>query len=284
MPTYPNTGYAKSGAVNYGSCMLELSEDGGFNFVNVGVAKGVTFNEEIVSDELQSDNSPPIKNQVSSQKVTIGFGALEFYLPTLEKMRGGLDILSVTSAAKSTRTDSILSSKWRYNQPIYLSDLGDSTTGPSISNVKTISSNGGTSIALTTGGFDIVKNKDSRGITNAITVLDTKYGGDALDSEKLRIKYVIGAIAKRKLTSGGLATITSIMFRLTNKQIVGGVAKYRKWVVYSATINSGLNLAFKASGDADSRLETPFSIVAQLDTSRTEGDQLFYIEDEVGIA
>jgi hypothetical protein len=262
--------------------MIEISEDAGVSFINIGVAKGVSFNEEIASEELQSDNSPPIKNQLSDQKVTIGFNAIEFYLPTFNKIRGGIDVLSVTSALASTRTDSIASSKWRYNQPIFLTDIGDSTTGPAISNVKTWKT--GSSVTLTTAGKDFVKNVDSRGIIKAITVLDTKYGGDALDSETLRIKYVIGAVAKRKMTSGGLATITSKMFRLTNKQIVSGVAKYRRWVVYSATINSGLNLAFKASGDADSRLETPFSIVAVLDTTRTEGDQLFYIEDEVGIA
>ena len=81
-----------------------------------------------------------------------------------------------------------------------------------------------------------------------------------------------------------MSTISARWFRLTNKQIVSSVAKYRRWVVYSGSLNAGMNLAFKSSKDADPVLENPISILAQLDTTRSEGDQLFYIEDEVGIS
>ena len=97
-------------------------------------------------------------------------------------------------------------------------------------------------------------------------------------------KYEYETIPARKLTSGGLSIISDRMFRFTNKQIVSGVAKYRYFVCYKGAINSGLAMAFKSSNEADPVLSVPMSINATLDTSRTEGDQLFYIVDEVGIS
>ncbi len=282
MATYANTGLAQSLAPWYGSCKIEISEDGGSTWVNVGLARAVKFEEQFDQVEIQSDNGPNLAEAIGNQRVLLTFNGLELYLPTMDKIRGGIDSLSVTSAIATTVTDSHTATEWAYNQVKMLSDMGSSSTGPAISAVKTWKT--GSTTTLTTAGFDFVKSKDSKGLTNGIMVLSTDFGGDALDTETLRITYVYGDIAARKLTSGGKTTITSKMFRLTNKQVVSGTAKYRYIVLYSASLNAGLNLAFKSSNEADPVLEVPIQVQASLDATRTEGDQLFYIEDTIGTA
>jgi hypothetical protein len=281
MPTYSNTGLAQSLAPFYGSCKVELSEDAGATWVNVGLARGVNFNEQMESTDIMADNGPNIARYVSTHKVEITMQALEFYLPTLHKLRGGIDLLSVTSAVATTRTDSFAASAWAYDQNLLLTNQGASSTKPTITAVKTWKT--GSTTALTTSGKDFVKTLDQSGKVG-ITVLSTGFGGDAKDTEALRVTYNYGAIQNRKLTSGGLSTITSKWFRLTNKQIVSSVAKYRYLTLYSASLNAGLNLAFKSSNDADPILEIPISMVAILDATRTAGDQLFAIEDSVAVA
>lgn len=282
MATYPNTGLAQSLAPWYGSCKIEISEDGGSTWVNVGLARSVKFEEQFDQVEIQADNGPNLAEAIGNQRVLLTFNGLELYLPTMHKIRGGIDSLSVTSAIATTVTDSWASSEWAYNQVKFLSDMGSSSTGPAISAVQTWKT--GSTTTLTTAGLDFVKSKDSRGLTDGIMVLSTDFGGDAKDTETLRIKYVYGDIAARKLTSGGYTTITSKMFKLTNKQIVNGTAKYRYIVLYSASLNAGLNLAFKSANEADPVLEVPIQVQASLDATRTEGDQLFYIEDTIATA
>jgi hypothetical protein len=280
MPTYSNTGLVQALSPFYGSCKIELSEDSGSTWLNVGLARGVAFNETVESAIIQADNGPNIQKYVSSHKVEITFNALEWYLPTLHKIRGGIDLLSASSAVATTRTDSFGSSVWAYNQNLILTKQGASSTLPSITAAKTWKT--GTTTALTTAGKDFVVTRNGNNQIG-ITVLSTNYGGDAKDTEALRVTYRYGDVKTNKLTSGGLSTIASKWFRLTNKQVVSGVSKYRYLVVYSGSLNAGMNLAFKSSNEADPILEMPVSILAELDATRTAGDQLFMIEDSVGI-
>lgn len=281
MATIPNTSLANTNTVIYGSCKLEISSDSGVTWTNLGLARGVSFTEEPTITEIQSDNGPDIANYVSDHKATISWNALEFYIPSLDLIRGDIDTISVTSASATTRTDTFESSEWSYNQNILLVSQGDSTTLPAISLVKTRNSTGGFT-TLTTSGKDYVKTLNQSN-QRGVIVLSTDFGGNALDTEDLLITYGYGAIQARKLTSGGLSTITPRWFKLTNKQIVSGSAKYRTITFYSVSLASGLSMAFKSCKEADPVLEMPFTITAKLDTTRTAGDQLFMIEDEVGL-
>jgi hypothetical protein len=280
MATYPNTGAANSNSIIKGSCKIEFSSDG-ISWTNLGIARGVNFQENSTITKIQSDNSPDPITYLSEHKATLTFNSLELYLPNLNSIRGGIDVLSVTSAVATTRTDSWAASAWAYNQNLLLSMQGDSTTLPAITAAKTWKS--GSTTDLTTSGKDFTPTLDVNN-KRGIMVLSTNYGGDAKDTETLRVTYTYGAIAARKLTTGGKSTITGNWFRLTNKEIIGGVAKYRYIVIYSGTMNAGLNLAFKSANESDPVLEIPISIEAVLDTTRSEGDQLFYIQDEGAIA
>lgn len=281
MPTFPNTGAAGTLTHVYGSCKLEVSTDSGSTWYNVGLARGVQLQENPEISDIQADNGPDIVSYVSRHTATISWNSLEIYLPNLNRLRGGIDTLAVSSADATTITDSWASSEWAYNTALFLSQQGDSTTLPNITAVKTHKS--GSTTALTTNGKDYVKTLDANN-QRGVIVLSTDFGGDAKDTESLRVTYVYGKINARTLATGGLSTITPFWFRLTNKQMVNGVAKYRYITFYSVSLASGLNFAFKSGNEADPILESPFSLTAKLDTTRSEGSQLFLIEDQVATA
>lgn len=281
MADIPNTSLANTNTVVYGSCKLEISTDSGSTWTNLGLARGVSFTEEPTITEIQSDNGPDIANYISDHKATITWNALELYIPNLDKIRGAIDTISVTSATATTRVDTWESTEWAYNQNLILVMQGDSTTLPTITKVRTRSTTGGYS-TLTTNGKDFVRTLND-GNKVGLSILTTNFGGDAKDTEDLLVTYNYGAIQARKLTSGGKSTITPRWFKLTNKQIVSGVAKYRTITFYSVMLASGLNFAFKSCKEADAVLEMPFTVTAKLDTTRSSGDQLFMIEDQVGL-
>ncbi len=280
MATFPNTGLANTNSTIKGSCKIEISTDG-TSWTNLGLARGVTISEEWASEDIQADNGPDLENYVSSHIVNLSWNSLELYLPNLNTLRGGIDELSVTSAVATTRTDSWESSEWAYNQNLLLVMQGDSTTLPAITAVKTYKT--GSTTTLTTAGTDFVPTLDVNN-KRGIMVLSTNYGGSALDTEALRVTYTYASISARKLSSGGKSTISSRWFRLTNKEIINSVAKYRYFTFYSGSVNAGLNMAFKSANEADPVLEMPISIKCKLDTTRSEGDQLWAIEDQGAVA
>ena len=279
MPTIPTT-IQQSDAIVYGSCKVEVSTDSGVTWTNVGAARSVVFNEQQTVSDIQSDNTEDIANYVSDHTVNITLNGLELYLPTLNKIRGGIDTLSATTGGvKTTDTDVYTtgSTAFSYGTPLYFVNQGDSTTLPAVTKVQGVDT-GNSSDTLDTGDYTTFTDANNK---SGIIVYA---GGSFNDSESLRVTYTYETIPSRKMTSGGKSTISSRWYRLTNKQIVSGVDKFRYFVVYSASINAGLNLAFKSSYDEDPVLEVPISLIAKLDTTRSSGDQLFYIEDEVGVS
>lgn len=277
MAIYPGSA-AHSSAHVFGSCKLEYSTDG-TSWTNIGLARGVTFVENLEKTTVQADNGPNVVDRIGDQTVDISFNALELYLPTFNALRG-IDLLTVTSAVATTDTDVYTTGQFAKGDIIWLQNNGSSSTLPSITKVKSVDTGGSCDTYTSTDDYavftDTSEGRNRRGIHLTVAA----HGGDFKDTEALKIKYRYGSINARKLSSGGLASLNAKYYRLTNKEMVSGVAKYRYFVVYSGTIEAGLNLAFKSSNEGDSLLECPVSIKARMDSTRTAGDQLFYIEDQ----
>ena len=268
-------------SVVYGSCKIEVSTDSGVNWTPLGASRGVVFNEQQTVTEIQADNAPNISTYVSEHNVNITLNGLEFYPPTLNIIRGGLDNYSITTGGVVT-TDTVVKTtgSWSRNVPYYFTNQGNTDTLPAIVTVKSVSTANTTVVLDSTSDYTTFTDANNK---SGIIVLSTGVGGGTtgLTSQSLRIEYQYESIPAYKLSSGGKSIISSRWYRLTNKQVISGVDKYRYLVVYSGSINAGFNLAFKSSNEADPVLENPISIIAKLDSSRTSGDQLFYIEDEV---
>jgi hypothetical protein len=279
MPTYQNTGLAVTNSPWYGSCKVEVSLDGGNSYTNVGLARSVVFNEVQEVNEIQADNGPDLANYLSRQTVELTLNSLEVFLPTYNKIRGGVDTLTDVSTGSTTATDSYSTGGTSEDQFLALSEQGTGTTGITISSVKQVDT-GNTSSTLT--AYDDY----TRSIYNDIVGITPLGGtGSAYNStESLVISYGYDKVASHRLSSGGLSAPAARWYKLTNIKVVSGVNKYRYIYIYSAFLNGGLNLPFKSDNDADPVLEAPIVLLGKVDTTRTAGDQLFLIDDQQGVA
>ncbi|GAG75600.1 unnamed protein product, partial [marine sediment metagenome] len=103
-------------------------------------------------------------------------------------------------------------------------------------------------------------------------------------AENHQVTYIYAAVASRKLSSGGKTTISPRYWKFTNRKLVDSAVKERIIYIYSASLGAGLAMAFASDNADDPITPIPVSLTAKLDVDRTEGDQLFLIEDQVGTA
>jgi hypothetical protein len=279
MPTYQNTAVTQVDSPWYGSAKVEVSLDGGSTYTNVGVARGVVFNEVQENNEIQADNGPDLANYLSKQTVELTLNSLEVYLPTYNKIRGGIDTLVQVSTGSTTAVDSYSTGATSADKFIKLVEQGTGTTGTTIASVKQLDTAGD----CTTLTVDVSYTKVLYGDDLGIILLDAA-GTSYQSSESVVISYGYHKVASNRLSSGGLAAPAARWYRLTNIKLISGVTKYRYIYIYSAFLNGGMNLAFKSDNDADPVLEAPLSILGKVDTTRTAGDQLFLIDDQQGVA
>jgi len=271
MPTYA-TSVQHENQILMGSAKVEASVNGGGAWVDIGLAKGVYMNEQIVFSKVQADNAPACKRRVSSHTVDVGFTLIELHLDTIDKLRGAeLDTVTAVAAAEVLDAVQVVSSgNWLYNNFIeFTYQMGDGTC-PSIDSVT-----GGTDNALTVvTDYDTVKNgagkwgiivKDSTAVTT--------------ETQTLTIQTDYTPAASNTFSTGGLTQIEDIDLKLTNTEYISTVEKTKYLWIYKAYLNSGLEMAFKSSVDEDQAMEVPFKFEGELDTGRTAGDQLFIYSD-----
>lgn len=109
--------------------------------------------------------------------------------------------------------------------------------------------------------------------------------GGSLDTENAATAatYISGTPTANTLSTGGLNTLTPQAFIFENTTMVSGATAKTILVVYSATIEQGIAFTPKSDHDTDPAMVIPFTLTAELDTARTKGDQLYYIESELGV-
>ena len=92
--------------------------------------------------------------------------------------------------------------------------------------------------------------------------------------------YVAGTA--NVISTGGNTKLSPLAIKLTNNTLQSGATTQTVMVVYSATVEEGLNLAMRSDNTADPILPLPFSFTGRLDNDRTSGDRLYIIESELG--
>ena len=276
----PVTSIAHPTTIIYDSCKWEYSSTGlAGSWQSLGVARGVKFTENFDIAKIQTDNGPDVAKNVGTHSCIISANLLEFYPPAINTIRGGLSTLTVGTTARTTDTDVYTTGQWGKGDIIHLQNQGSTSVLASITKVKSISTGNACTTYTATDDYTVVTDSQS-GYRRSIVLNAVGAGGDYKDTEALKIKYAYTAISNYTLKSGGLTTITPYWHRLTNQKVVSGVTKYFYIVIYSGSMNKGLDFAFKSANESDSVLEMPFEIQAELDTTRSVGDQLFYIESE----
>lgn len=116
------------------------------------------------------------------------------------------------------------------------------------------------------------------------TTFDAIRGG-SLDTENAATAatYIDGTPTANTISTGGLNTLTGKAFIFENTTMVSGATAKTLLVVYKAKIEQGLVFTPKSDHDTDPAMVIPFTLTGELDTARTAGDQLFYIESELGV-
>lgn len=109
--------------------------------------------------------------------------------------------------------------------------------------------------------------------------------GGELDTENAATAatYVDGTPTVNTISTGGLNALSAMSFIFENTTLVDGATAKTLLVVYKAKIEAGITFTPKTDHDTDPAMVMPFTLIGELDTARTAGDQLFYIETELGV-
>ena len=108
--------------------------------------------------------------------------------------------------------------------------------------------------------------------------------GGGLDTENAATAATyLSAGTVNSISTGGLNVLTAKAFIFENTTMVSGATAKTVLVLYKATIEAGITFTAKSDHDTDPAMVMPFTLTGELDTSRTAGDQLFFIESELGV-
>jgi len=109
--------------------------------------------------------------------------------------------------------------------------------------------------------------------------------GGSLDTENSATAstYISGASTANTFSTGGLNILSAKSFIFENVTMVDNASATTILVIYKATIEQGVVFTPKSDHDTDPAMVYPFTLTGELDTVRTKGDQLFYIESELGV-
>lgn len=108
--------------------------------------------------------------------------------------------------------------------------------------------------------------------------------GESLDTENeaTAATYINGTPTANTISSGGLRAIGSKAFIFENTTMVDGGTAQTILVIYKGKVETGMTFTPKTDHDTDPAMVVPFTITGEIDTGRTAGDQLFYIESQLG--
>lgn len=108
--------------------------------------------------------------------------------------------------------------------------------------------------------------------------------GGSLDTENsLTASTYLSSGTVNTISTGGLDTLAGKAFIFENTTYVAGATAVTILVAYLARIEAGMVITPKTDHDTDPVMVMPFTLTAELDTSRIPGDQLFIIESELGV-
>lgn len=95
--------------------------------------------------------------------------------------------------------------------------------------------------------------------------------------------YINGTPSANVFSTGGLNVLTGKAFRFENTtKSPAGATVQTVLIVYNAKLEQGLVFTPKSDHDTDPAMVIPFTLTAELETSRAAGDQLYKIESQLG--
>ena len=107
--------------------------------------------------------------------------------------------------------------------------------------------------------------------------------GNNFDTENASTAGTYVASTANIISTGGFSELTNIAIKIINSTMYSGATTQTAIVVYKASVDEGMNLSFISDNADDQIMPIPLTFTGILDTSRTEGDQLYIIESDMGL-
>jgi len=271
MPVY-QTSQQRDNSLLIGGAKVEVSSDGS-TWYDVGLVRDLSLTETITQSDIQAQNGIVTEKFVTEQYLDGTMNMLEVNLTNYNRIRGGVDTLTtVAGTPVSGATYALTAGNWGYNDPIIVENQNYDLSALTINSVT------GSEDGALVEDTDFFVGTDAKGNT-IITIIDS--ATVTTETQTMTIDYDYTPAASEKLSTGGKSSISAVYYRFTNLKYVNSVAKYRIITIYSASVSGGLSLAFANDADADPATVIPVSFRAEMDTSRTAGDQLYLFENQI---
>jgi hypothetical protein len=257
-------------AVRFGSAKIEYGATLG-SIVDYGAAENVVFQEILKQYTVDSDNAGTIVTGIAGQGAKATFDWLEPDLAKYYTLRGGIDLYTPTTTTPVPVTSEVFTFSTLENDLVRLAHKNGAGTIVASISVKDV-----TDAITYTLNSDYVVVVDKDGWT---CLARPASGSTITDGQIVHANYTYTPYASKTLTTGGKHKMTKGVVRLTNVDEDG---KKLRITLYKCFIDAGIVIKYKKD-DGTVCNAVPVSITAQLDTTRTVGDQLGEIFDEQGV-
>lgn len=248
-----------------GSVDIEVSEDG-VSYVTLGTGNGAKVEESFDVVELKSDNGGVWGRLATNQKCTVSFQMQEIDLEVLNLLRGGIDTFSVVAATPVAVAGEAHGTGLTAGVPFKLANKNGANTVVSSVVVK----EDGVALTVNTD-YKVIVGDGNVGIKGYTYIVPL-----AAQTGVITVDYTYIPNAKRVLSTGGKVMIAPRYVRATHFNEAGEM--YRV-TIYAARNTNGISMEFPAD-ESGEILMLPIALTADLNTSRSKGDQLYSIEDE----
>jgi hypothetical protein len=212
-----------------------------------------------------------IKTFLNNMAVSTTFNLAQIKLDNINKLMSGASAYSTVAGTPVAVTgETTAGGSW--TAPQFIAFQNQSASGAVPTSISVV--NDGT-LTISTD-YDVVKLGDTWGVYVKDTV-------NTDDAEDVVLAYTYTPAASKKISVGSSSVdIAPRALRLRKNMGTTAAPKWFTVLVYSAVNEGGLSMAFPR-WDATEPTTLAITMTGQLDTSRTDLDQLFSITDEFGV-
>lgn len=221
--------------------------------------------------KVVSNTGTKLKDFVKNMIATANFNLMQLYLPNVQKLFDGAATVSQVAGALVSGATQTIASGWTANKLIRIEGQNGDGTKPTINSVTASTSGAGTE----DDDYVVVQSSDG------LWYIALKTDGIATfaTSESVTVNYDYTPAASRSLKMGSKSAELTPKIVEIEKTIGGKIFRVRLW---SAVNVNGITIAFPSS-DADGVATIPMQLEGTIDTTRTDGEQLLDIYDEIGV-
>lgn len=268
-------------------CKVEVSEDSGSTYTDLGaIQSAVTAQLTYDVNEIESANAGTLQRQIRNMKMTGGFTLINLNLDNVASLSGGMLTVSDTAASPlATIPDQVIASGATELQLINLTPETSSSDSTKIrfSTTPAITSVTGSTDGALVENDDFTIHPDSNSFSGYSISFNT--AGTALTtmSQTFTIVYDTNTPIGSSTLRGGESTqvLTAYILRFTHTD---EDSLDRTLTLYAVDIDSGgFQFNYKGANE-DGTEEMPVTFTAKIDTSRTNGEQLFTWAIDAGAA